>query len=44
LGDKGVVSRYYSKQLLDSLEARDRWVEPDQCSSSQPVQKESSSR
>jgi hypothetical protein len=38
LGDKGVVSRYYSKQLLDSLEARDRWVEPDQCRSSQPVQ------
>jgi hypothetical protein len=27
LGDKGLLSRYYSKQVLDSREARERWVE-----------------
>jgi hypothetical protein len=35
LGDKGLVSRYYSKQLLDSSEAKEQWVEPDQLRSSQ---------
>ena len=29
LGDKGLLSQYYSKQVLDSCEARERWVEPD---------------
>jgi hypothetical protein len=28
LGDKGLVSRYYSKQVIDSPEAKERWVEP----------------
>src|SRR5215831_10430758 len=29
LGDKGLLSQYYSKQVLDSCEARERWIEPD---------------
>jgi len=29
LGDKNLVYCYYSKELLDSPQARERWVEPD---------------
>ncbi|HKF22757.1 MAG TPA: hypothetical protein VKE93_14395 [Candidatus Angelobacter sp.] len=29
LADKGLLSRYYSKQVLDSREARERWMEPE---------------
>ena len=28
LGDKGLLSQYYSKQVLDSREAKEGWVEP----------------
>jgi hypothetical protein len=30
LGDKGIIFRYYSKELLTSVEAKQRWIEPDQ--------------
>lgn len=29
LADKGLLSQYYSKQILDSSEAREGWVEPE---------------
>src|SRR5262249_9607747 len=29
ISDKCLVSRYYSKELVDSPEARERWIEPD---------------
>jgi hypothetical protein len=29
LGDKGLLSRYYSKEVLNSFEARERWIEPE---------------
>jgi hypothetical protein len=29
LGDKGLLFEFYSRQRLDSVEARRRWVEPD---------------
>jgi hypothetical protein len=30
LSDKRFVHRYYSQKILSSLEAKERWVEPDQ--------------
>jgi hypothetical protein len=30
LGDKGIIYRYYSKELLHSPEAKQSWIEPDQ--------------
>ena len=30
LGDKGIIFRYYSKELLSSTEAKQKWMEPDQ--------------
>ena len=30
LGDKGIIYSYYSKERLDSLEAKQSWMEPDQ--------------
>jgi hypothetical protein len=35
LGDKSLVHRYYSQEILSSLEAKERWVEPDQIPSCQ---------
>jgi hypothetical protein len=29
LGDKRLVSRYYSKAVLDSRDAKERWLEPE---------------
>ena len=30
LEDKGIINRYYSKERLHSLEAKESWMEPDQ--------------
>ncbi len=30
LGDKNMIHRYYSADRLNSAEAKERWIEPDQ--------------